>query len=127
MEKNENDVDKMIKENLEIGPRGMDIDIRQETMSRIEVYEEKRAKLRNVGLWIVSLFVFCAGLVSIVLFEGMLPYYEGLFFRLGLDMDVVKFGLQGVFLLIVLISLTVMISQVKPAKHLNRFLFLLSI
>jgi hypothetical protein len=124
MEKN--DVDKMIKQNLEAGPPGMEIDIRQETMSRIEAYEEKRAKAKNFGLWILSLFVFCAGLVSIVLFEGMLPYYEGLFLRLGVDMGVVKFGFQGVFLVFVLISLTVMISQVRPAKHLNRFMFLLS-
>jgi len=124
MEKN--DVDKMIKQNLEAGPPGMEIDIRQETMSRIEAYEEKRAKAKNFGLWILSLFVFCAGLVSIVLFEGMLPYYEGLFLRLGMDMGVAKFGFQGVFLVFVLISLTVMISQVRPAKHLNRFMFLLS-
>jgi hypothetical protein len=126
MEKNENCVDKMIKQNLEAGPPGMEIDIRQETMSRIEAYEEKRAKVKNFGLWILSLFVFCAGLVSIVLFEGMLPYYEGLFLRLGVDMGVVKFGFQGVFLVFVLVSLTVMISQVRPAKHLNRFMFLLS-
>jgi hypothetical protein len=126
MEKNENDVDKMIKENLETGPPGMDIDIRQETMSRIETYEEKRAKVKNVGLWIVSLFVFCAGLLSILLFEGLLPYYEALFFRLQLDATVVKLGFQGVFLVFVLISLTVMISQVRPTKHLGRFMFFLS-
>ena len=124
MEKN--DVDKMIKQNLEAGPPGMEIDIRRETMSRIEAYEEKRGKVKNSGLWIVSLFVFCAGLVSIFLFEGLLVYYEGLFLRFQVDMDVVKLGFQGVFLVFVLISLTVMISQVRPAKHLNRFLFLLS-
>ena len=43
-----------------------------------------------------------------------------------MDMDVVKFGFQGIFLVFVLISLTVMISQVKPAKHRGRFIFLLS-
>ncbi len=126
MEKNENYVDKMIKQNLDTNIPGMGIDIRRETMARIAAYEDKKARMKNVGLWIVALFVFCASLVSIFLFEGMLPYYEGLFFRLGLEMDVVKFGFQGVFLVFVLISLTVMISQVKPAKHLNRFLFLLS-
>jgi len=123
MEKN--DVDKMIKENLEAGPPGVTIDIRQETMSRIEAYEKRRGKVKNLGLWIVSLFVFCAGLVSGFLFEGLLPYYEDLFFRLRVNMDVVKLGFQGVFLVFVLISLTVMISQVRPAKHLSRFLFLL--
>lgn len=127
MGKNENNVDKMIKKNLETGPPGLDIDIRCETMSRIEAYEEKRAKVKNVGLWIVSLFVFCAGLLSILLFEGLLPYYEDLFLRLHLDGTVVKLGFQGVFLVFVLISLTVMISQARPAKHLNRFMFLLSI
>jgi hypothetical protein len=124
MEKN--DVDKMIKKNLEAGPPGMEIDIRRETMSRIEAYEEKRGKLKNIGLWIVSLFVFCAGLLSILLFEGLLVYYEDLFLRLQLNATVVKFGFQGVFLVFVLIALTVMISQVRPAKHLNRFMFLLS-
>ena len=126
MENNENYVDKMIKENLEIGPPGMDIDIRQETMSRIEAYEDKKAKKKNIGLWIVSLFVFCAGLLSILLFEGLFPFYGDLFLRLQLDANVVKFGFQGVFLVFVLISLTVMISQVRPAKHLNRFMFMLS-
>ena len=126
MEKYDNDVDKMIRQNLETSPPGMDIDIRQETMSRIEAYEEKRAKVKNVGLWIVSVFVFCAGLLSILLFEGLLPYYEDLFLRLQLDATVIKLGFQGVFLVFVLISLTVMISQVRPAKHFSRFMFLLS-
>jgi hypothetical protein len=121
-----NNVEKMIKQNLEAGPPGMDIDIRHETMSRIEAYEDKKAKIKNVSLWIVSLFVFCAGLLSILLFEGLLPYYEDLFLRLQLDATVVKFGFQGVFGIFVLISLTVMISQVRPAKHLSRFMFLLS-
>jgi len=124
MEKN--DVDKMIKQNLEAGPPGMEIDIRHETMSRIEAYEEKRGKVKNFGLWIVSLFVFCAGLLSIFLFEGLIVYYESLFLRLRLDTTVVKFGFQGVFLVFVLTSLTVMISQVRPAKHLSRFMFLVS-
>jgi hypothetical protein len=126
MEKNENNVDKMIKQNLESGPPGMSIDIRHETMSRIETYEEKKAKIKNIGLWVVSLFVFFAGLLSILLFEGLLVYYGDLFLRLQLDATVVKFGFQGMFLLFVLISLTVMISQAKPAKHLSRFMFLLS-
>jgi len=126
MEKNENYVDKMIKENLEAGSPGMEIDIRYETMSRIEAYEEKRGKVKNIGLWIVSLFVFCAGLVSIFLFEGLLVYYEGLFLRLRVDMTVAKLGFQGMFLVFVLISLTVIISQIRPAKHLSRFMFLLS-
>ena len=126
MEKNENCVDKMIKKNLEAGPSGMEIDIRHETMSRIEAYEGKRAKIKNVGLWIVSLFVFCAGLLSILMFEGLIVYYEDLFFRLHLDASLVKFGFQGVFLVFVLISLTVMISQVRPAKHPSRFMLLLS-
>jgi hypothetical protein len=104
----------------------MEIDIRRETMSRIEAYEGKRAKAKNFGLWIVSLFVFCAGLVSIFLFEGLLAYYEDLFLRLRIDTAIVKLGFQGVFLVFVLISLTVMISQVRPAKYLNRFMFLLS-
>ena len=126
MEKNMNDVDKMIKQNLEAGPPGMDIDIRRETMSRIEAYEGKREKLKNVGLWIVALFVFCAGLLSIFLFEGLIVYYEDLFMRFQLDATVIKFGFQGVFLVFVLLSLTVMISQVRPAKHLRRFMFLLT-
>jgi len=121
-----NDVDKMIKQNLETGPPGMEIDIRCETMSRIEAYEDKKEKVKNIGLWIVSLFVFCAGLVSIFLFEGLLVYYEGLVLRLQVDMDVVKLGFQCVFLVFVLISLTVMISQIRPAKHFSRFMFLLS-
>jgi hypothetical protein len=127
MEKNENYVDKMIKQNLEASPPGMEIDIRREIMSRIESYEEKRGKVKNIGLWIVSLFVFCAGLVSILLFEGLLPHYEGLFLQLNVDTTIVKLGLQGIFLVFVLISLTVMISQVKPARHLSRFMFLLSV
>ena len=126
MEKNENDVDKMIKENLLTSPPGMEIDIRKETMSRIEAYENKKAKIKNIGLWLVSLFVFCAGILSILLFEGLLVYYEDLFLRLQLDSMIVKLGFQGVFLIFVLISLTVMISQVRPAKHLNRLMFLLS-
>jgi hypothetical protein len=127
MEKNETCVDKMIKENLEASPPGMVIDIRRETMSRIEAYEEKRAKVKNFGLWLVSLFVFSAGLMSIFLFEGLLVYYEDLFLRLNVDAAIVKLGFQGVFLVFVLISLTVMISQVRPAKHLSRFMFLLSV
>jgi len=125
MEKN--DVDKMIKQNLETGPPGKEIDIRRETMSLVEAYEEKRAKVKNVGLWVVSLFVFCAGLLSILLFEGLIVYYEDLFLRLQLDASLVKFGFQGVFLVFVLISLTVMISQVRPVKHISRFMFLLSL
>ena len=126
MEKNENDVDKMIKQNLEAYPPGMEIDIRRETMSRIEAYEGKREKAKNAGLWIVSLFVFCAGLLSIFLFEGLIMYYEELFMRFQLDANAVKFGFQGVFLVFVLVSLTVMISQVRPAKHLGRFMFMLT-
>jgi hypothetical protein len=126
MEKNDNNVDKMIKQNLEAGPPGMEIDIRRETMSRIEAYEGKREKVKNVGLWIVSLFVFCAGLLSIFLFEGLIVYFENLFMQFQLDTTVIKFGFQGVFLVFVLISLTVMISQIRPAKHLSRFMFMLS-
>ena len=39
MEKN--DVDKMIKQNLETCPPGMKIDIRRETMSRIEALSSR--------------------------------------------------------------------------------------
>ena len=124
MEKN--DVDKMIKQNLEAGPPGMEIDIRQEIMSRIADYEIKREKVKDMGLWIVSLFVFCAGLVSIFLFEGLPVYYESLFLRLQVDAAFVKLGLQGVFFVFVLISLTVMISQVRPVKNNSRFLALFS-
>lgn len=127
MEKNENDVDKMIKQNLEAGPPGMEIDIRRETMSRIEAYEGKREKVKNVGLWIVSLFVFCAGLLSILLFEGLILYYEAIFMQFQLDANIVKLGFQGVFLVFILISLTIMISQIRPMKHLSRFMFMLSI
>jgi hypothetical protein len=126
MEKNDNHVDKMIKQNLELSPPGMDIDVRRETMSRIQAYEEKRGRARNAGLWVVALFVFGAGLLSIFLFEGLIVYYEGIFLRLGLDATAVKLGFQGVFLVFVLVSLTVMISQIRPAKHLSRFLFTLS-
>ena len=116
----------MIKQNLEAYPPGMEIDIRRETMSRIEAYEGKREKAKNVGLWIVSLFVFISGLLSILLFEGLIFYYEDLFMRFQLDASVIKFGFQGVFLIFVLLSLTVMISQVRPAKHLSRFMFMLT-
>ncbi len=124
MEKN--DVDKMIKQNLEVGPPGMEIDIRRETMFRIEAYEGKREKMKNVFLWAVSIFTFCAGILSIVIFEGLFAYYADLFLRLRLDMVVVKFMFQGMFLIFVLISLTVMISQIKPLWQPSRFLFLLS-
>lgn len=56
---------KMIKQNLETDLLGMEIDIRCEIMSRNEAYEEKRGKVKNWGLWVVSLFVFFAGIVSI--------------------------------------------------------------
>jgi hypothetical protein len=126
MEKNKNNVDKMITQNLEISPPGIDIDIRRETMSRIEAFEEKRGKVKNLGLWVISLFVFFAGLLSILLFEGLIYFYEGIFTKLNVDTGFVKLGFQGVFLVFVLISLTVMISQIRPAKNHSRFMFLLS-
>ena len=121
-----NDIEKMIKKNLEVGPPGMEIDIRRETMSRIEAYEGKREKMKNIVLWAVSIFTFCTSILSIVIFEGLFVYYADLFLRLRLDRIMVKLMFQGVFLIFVLISLTVMISQVKPIRHPSRFLFLLS-
>ena len=106
----------MIKQNLEANPSGIEIDIRKEIMSRIEVYEGRKSKVKDFILWAISIFTFCAGLVSIFLFEGLLVYYENVFLRLDMDVMTVKFVFQGMFLVFVLISLTVMVSQVIPAK-----------
>ncbi len=84
-------------------------------------------KIKNIILWTVSIFIFCAGLLSIIIFEGLFVYYADLFLRLRLDRVMVKLMFQGMFLIFVVISLTVMISQVKPLRHPKRFLFLLSI
>ena len=121
-----NDIEKMIKQNLKSDPSGKEIDIRREIMSRIEVYEGRKNKVKDFILWALSIFTFCAGLASILLFEGLLVYYRDVFLRINVDMTTVKFVFQGVFLIFVLISLTVMISQVKPMRHFNRSLFILS-
>lgn len=120
------DVEKMIKQNLEANPPGKEIDIRREIMSRIEVYEGRKNKVKDFILWVISIFTFCAGLASIVLFEGLFVYYEDAFLRINMDMTTVKLVFQGVFLIFVLISLTVMISQVRPMRYINRSLFILS-
>lgn len=122
----EDDLDKMIKDSLNTSPPGMEIDIRQETMSRIEAYVKKKSKGENSILWILSIFTFFAGLVSIFIFEGFITLYEDFFLRTNLDMTTVKLVFQGVFLIFVLISLTVMISLSRPVKNLNRFRFMLS-
>jgi hypothetical protein len=122
----EDGLDKMIKDSLNTSPPGMEIDIRRETMSRIEAYEQRKSKGENLFLWVLSVFTFCAGLVSIFIFEGFISLYEDFFLRTNLDMTTVKLVFQGVFLIFILISLTVMISQKRPSKHLNRFLFILS-
>jgi len=121
-----NDIEKMIKQNLKANPSGMEIDIRREIMSRIEVYEGRKTKVKDFILWALSIFTFCAGLASIFLFEGLLVYYKNVFLRINVDMTTVKFVFQGVFMIFVLVSLTVMISQVKPMRHINRSLFMLS-
>jgi hypothetical protein len=112
-----NDIDKKIEQNLNTSPPGMEIDVRLETMAQIEAYERKKAKKRNLFLWILSVFTFCAGLLSIYIFEGAFLLYEDFFLRIGLDLITVKVVFQGIFLVFVLISLTVMISQVKPARR----------
>jgi hypothetical protein len=122
----EDGLDKIIKDSVNTSPPGMEIDIRRETMSRIEAYEQRKSKGENLFLWVLSIFTFCAGLVSIFIFEGFIGLYEDFFLRTNLDMTTVKLVFQGVFLIFVLISLTVMISQKRPSKHLNRFLFILS-
>ena len=116
----------MIKQNLEANPSGTEIDIRREIMSRIEDYEGRKNKVKDFILWAVSIFTFCAGLASIFLFEGLLVYYKNVFLRFNMDVITVKFVFQGVFLVFVLISLTVMVSQVKPMRHISRSLFTLS-
>jgi len=122
----EDGLDKMIKDSLNTSPPGMEIDIRRETMSRIEAYEQRKSKVENLFLWVLSIFTFCAGLVSIFIFEGFISLYEDFFLRTNLDMITVKLVFQGVFLIFVLLSLTVMVSQKRPSKHLNRSLFILS-
>ena len=121
-----NEIEKMIKQNLETNPSGKEIDIRREIMSRIEAYEGRKNKVKDFILWVISIFTFCAGIVSIFLFEGLLVYYKDVFLRINMDMTTVKLVFQGMFLIFVLISLTVMISQVKPMRHMNRSLFILS-
>jgi hypothetical protein len=123
----EDGLDKMIKDSLNTSPPGTEIDIRRETMSRIKAYEQRKSKLENMFLWVLSIFTFCAGLVSIFIFEGFISLYEDFFLRTHLDMTTVKLIFQGIFLIVVLISLTVMISQKRPTKHPHRFLFLLTI
>ncbi len=121
-----NDIEKMIKQNLKTNPSGTEIDIRREIMSRIEVYEGRKTKVKDFILWAISIFTFWAGLASIFLFEGLFVYYKNVFLRINMDITTVKFVFQGIFLIFVLISLTVMISQVKPIRHINRSLFILS-
>ncbi len=123
----EDGLDKMIRDSLNTSLPGMEIDIRQETMSRVEAYERRKSKVKDFFLWALAIFTFCAGLVSIFIFEGFITLYEGFFLRTNLDMITVKLVFQGVFLIVVLISLTVMISQKKPSKHHHRSLFILSI
>jgi len=122
----ENDIEKMIKDSLNTSLPGMEIDIRRETMSRIEAYKSRKTKAKNFFLWVLSIFTFFAGLVSIFIFEGFIALYEDFFLRTNLDMITVKFIFQGVFLIFVLIALTVMISQMKLSRQLNRSLFILS-
>ncbi len=122
----EDGLDKMIKDTLKTSLPGMEIDIRRETMSRIEAYERRKSKVKDLVLWALSIFAFCAGLVSIFIFEGFIGLYEDFFLRTSLNMTVVKLVFQGIFLIFVLISLTVMISQWKPSRQLNRSLFILS-
>jgi len=113
------DIDKMIKQDLNMNIPGMEIDIRRETMALIETYEKERAKARNIILWGLSIFTFFAGLVSIYIFEFAFGVYELFFLRISLNVTTVRLVFQGIFFLIVLISLTVMISQVKPIRRLN--------
>lgn len=122
----EDGLDKMIKNTLKTSLPGMEIDIRRETMSLIEAYESRKTKVKNFFLWVLSIFTFCAGLASIFIFEGFITLYEDFFLRTNLDMTAVKLVFQGTFLIFVLISLTVMISQWKPSRQLNRSLFILS-
>ncbi len=114
-----NNLDQLIEQKLmESQNFGENIDVRKETMSRIEALEIKREKVKYVFTWILSLFSTAACLASLVFFENIFNRFRHFFILINLDPLVLKLVFQGIFACIFLGILCLMIYTLNSKEQL---------
>lgn len=109
-------IDRFIKENMNGSSPQIDIDVRKETMSRIEAHEIKREKRRYVFHWILSVVTAIACLGSLVSFEYFFTRLRVFFLFTGINPLTVKLIFQG-FFVCMLVGVFVLMLYTLIAKE----------
>ena len=114
-----NNLDQLIEKNLvESLPNGGEIDVRKETMDRIETFEIKREKIKYFYVWVLSLFSATVCLVSLVIFENIFNRFRIYFLLNHLNPLTMKLIFQGFFVFILLGLLSLMICTLSSKDQL---------
>jgi hypothetical protein len=120
---NKKNIDDLIKTSLNGSAPPVEVDVREATMARIDVYEKRKEKFRYVLQWILSVFTACASFASVYIFNIVFDVYEIFFLRLNLDPVVVRSAFQCFFIGILLSTMVIMFVNLKSRKKLYHFTF----
>ncbi len=91
-------LDQFIKSNLvKSSPIEGGIDVRKETMARIEALEIKREKIKYFSVWFLSLFTSAVCIVSLVLFENIFNHFRFYLLLNQVNPVTLKLIFQGIF------------------------------
>jgi hypothetical protein len=123
MMENKNNIDALIKTSLNGSAPPVEVDVRSETMARIDAYERRKEKFRYILQWVLSVLTACASIASVYIFNIVFDFYELFFLRLDLDPVVVKTAFQCFFLGILFSTLVIMFVNLRSRKTLYHFVF----
>ena len=115
----EKNIDDLIEKSLGNSLPQTEIDVRKETMARIEAYEGRKAKKELFIQWALSVFTAITSLVSVYVFEILFNRYP-LFFQM-LHINILIF--QSFFFLIFLTTLIIMMLSLTSRKQLYNLNF----
>ena len=108
-------IDRLIKENMNGSSPQIEIDIRKEAMSEIAAYKIKKEKRMYVLQWILSLFAASACLGSLVFFELLFNRLRIFLFLTRINPLTLKLIFQGFFVCL-LVGVFVLMLYTLSAK-----------
>jgi len=112
-------IDNLIEKSLGNSLPQTEIDVRKETMARIEAYERRKEKKGHLLQWVLSIFTAITSLISVYIFEILFNRYP-LFFQM-LHINILIF--QSFFFLIFLTTLIIMMLSLTSRKQLYNMNF----
>ena len=115
----EKNIDDLIEKSLGNSLPHTEIDVRKETMARIQAYEERKAKKGQLIQWVLSAFTAITSFISVYIFEVLFNRYPLFFLLRHINIQI----FQIFFILIFLTTIIIMMVKLTSGKQLHNFNF----